>query len=319
MTILLRNELPPEMKTRILLVDDDPFILEMLKVSMTALGHAFDTAMDGEVAKAKLKQGEFTMVLTDLTMPRCDGMQLLKHVKEEYPRIEVIVITGHAETHGYTDVIRAGASDFISKPFGMDELEAKVSRVIREQTLIRKLEHLSMRDMLTDLYNRRCFEMKLHEEVPRAHRQGYPVFLALLDVDRFKEYNDRYGHQAGDRVLQDIGRILVQCTRENVDWCFRFGGDEFAIIIPYATVAQVGQIADRILERYGHKSRYASTSLSVGLAQFLRHPGRSWPEDIADLVARADKALYSGKEQGGNRVIADSSLSGLGESGAVTK
>jgi len=308
-TILLHNALLPEMNTRILLVDDDPFILEMLKSAMVALGHAFDTAMDGEAAKVKLKQGEFTMVLTDLTMPRCDGMELLKHVKEEYPLIEVIVITGHAESHGYTDVVRVGASDFITKPFGMDELEAKVSRVIREQTLIRKLEHLSMCDMLTDLYNRRCFEMKLHEEVPRAHRQGYPVFLALLDVDRFKEYNDQYGHQAGDRVLQDIGRILVQCTRENVDWCFRFGGDEFAIIIPYATVAQVGQIADRIQERYGHEPHYAPTSLSIGLAQFLRRPGSSWAEDIADLVARADKALYSGKEQGGNRVIADPSLS----------
>lgn len=319
MTILLRNELLPEMNTRILLVDDDPFIIEMLKSAMTALGHAFDTAMDGEEAQVKLKQGDFSMVLTDLTMPRCGGMELLKHVKEEYPQVEVIVITGHAEVHGFTDVVRAGASDFIAKPFGMDELEAKVSRVIREQNLIRKLEHLSMRDMLTGLYNRRCFEMKLHEEVPRAYRQGYPVYLALLDADRFKEYNDQYGHQAGDRVLQAIGSILVQCTRENVDWCFRFGGDEFALIIPYATVAQVGQIAARIQERYGHESRFASTSLSIGLAQFLRRPGCSWAEDIADLVARADKALYSGKEQGGNRVIADSSLSCLGELFAKTE
>ena len=319
MTILPHNELPPEMNTRILLVDDDPFILEMLKGAMVALDHAFDTAMDGEVAKAKLKQGDFTMVLTDLTMPRYDGMQLLKHIKEEYPQIEVIVITGHAETYGYTDVIRAGASDFITKPFGLDELEAKVSRVIREQTMIRKLEHLSMCDMLTNLYNRRSFELKLHEEVPRAHRQGYPVFLALIDVDRFKEYNDQHGHPAGDRVLQDIGKILVQCTRENVDWCFRFGGDEFAIIIPYATVAQVVQIADRVEERYGHEPRYSSTSLSIGLAQFVRHPDYAWEEDMVDLVARADKALYTAKEQGGNRVIADASLSCPGESGAVPK
>ena len=308
MTILPHNDLPTEVPNRILLVDDDPVILEMLKSTMTALGHAFDTALDGEAAKAKLKQGNFTVVLTDLTMPRCDGMELLKHVKEEYPKIAVIIVTGHAEIHGYTDVIRAGASDFIAKPFGMDELEAKVSRVIREQTLIRKLEHLSMCDMLTDLYNRRCFELKLQEEVPRAHRQGYPVFLALLDVDRFKVYNDQYGHQAGDRVLQEIGRILMQCTRENVDWCFRFGGDEFAIIIPYATIAQAGQIADRIQERYRREPRYAPTSLSIGLAKFLRPPAFSWAEDIADLVALADKALYSGKAQGGNRAIVDSSL-----------
>ena len=137
-------------------------------------------------------------------------------------------------------------------------------------------------------------------------------------MDRFKEYNDQYGHQAGDRVLQGIGSILVQCTRENVDWCFRFGGDEFALIIPYATVAQVGQIADRIQARYGQEPGYAPTSLSIGLAQFVRHPGASWSEDIADLVARADKALYSGKEQGGKRVIADASLLCPGESEAGT-
>jgi diguanylate cyclase (GGDEF)-like protein len=297
--------------TRVLLVDDDPFILEMLKVSMQAFGYGYDTACDGQVAMEKLKEGEFTIVITDMTMPRCDGMQLLKHIKTEYPQLEVIVITGYTDAYTYTEVIRAGASDFLSKPFNVDELEAKLSRVIREQRLIRKLEHLSMSDVLTDLFNRRCFEMKLEEEIPRAHRQGYPVFLALIDVDRFKEYNDQYGHQAGDRALQEIGRILMHCTRENVDWCFRFGGDEFAVIIPYTTIEQAGQIAARILDRYRQQEQYASTSLSVGLAQFVRHPGRSWPEDIADFVARADKALYASKSQGGNRVASDSSVPAL--------
>ena len=308
---MLPNDLPLEIKTRILLVDDDPLILGLLQTSMEIMGHDFDTAADGEEAQVKLKQeGEFTLVLTDLTMPRCDGMLLLQHIKEKYPGTEVIVITGHVETHGYIDVVRDGASDFIIKPFSMDELEAKVSRVIREQTLIRKLKHLSMCDMLTELYNRRYFELKLQEEIPRAHRQGYPVFLALFDVDRFKTYNDQYGHQAGDRLLHEIGKIFMHCTREKVDWCFRFGGDEFAIIIPYATtVNQAGQIADRIQERYRQEPRYAPTSLSIGLAEFVRHPGRSWAEDIADLVARADKALYSGKAQGGNRVIVAPSLS----------
>ena len=309
MIILLTNELPPQINTRILLVDDEIIVLDLLKSAMVELGHDFETALDGEEAKARLKQSEFTLVLTDLTMPRCDGMELLKHIKEEYPLIEVIVITGHAELHGYTDVIRAGASDFITKPFGIDELEAKINRVIREQTLIRKLEHLSMCDMLTELYNRRYFELKLQEEIPRAHRQGYPVFLALIDVDRFKTYNDQYGHQTGDRLLHEIGKIFMHYTREKVDWCFRFGGDEFAIIIPYATVDQASQIADRIQERYRQEPRYAPTSLSIGLAKFLRHPGFSWAEDIADLVARADKALYAGKAQGGNLAIADSSMS----------
>jgi len=306
MTISPQNEQPAEISPRILLVDDDPFILEMLKVSMQAFGFPFDTAIDGQVAMEKLKEHEFTVTITDMTMPRCDGMQLLKHIKEVYPKMDVIVITGHTDAYTYTEVVRAGASDFLSKPFNVDELEAKVSRVIREQKLIRKLEHLSMCDVLTDLFNRRSFDLKLQEEVPRADRQGYPIFLALIDVDNFKKYNDQYGHPAGDKLLQDIGKILRECTRENVDWCFRFGGDEFALIIPYASREQVEQIAERIIEHYRKQSRYAPTTLSIGLAQFGRHPQRSWPEDISEFVSQADQALYRCKRKGGNQVISHS-------------
>lgn len=302
------NEQAIDQPPRLLLVDDDPYIREMLRTSITAFGFACDTAADGSEAARKLAESTFTIIITDMTMPNMDGMQLLKHAKDNYPGIEVIVITGYTDTYTYTEVIRSGASDFISKPFNVDELEAKLSRVIREQELIRKLEHLSMSDVLTDLFNRRSFDMKLAEEVPRAHRQGYPVFLALVDVDRFKEYNDLYGHPAGDKLLQNIGRILIHCTRKNVDWCFRIGGDEFAVIIPYATIDQVGLVVERILERYCTAGGHPATSLSVGLAQFVRHPGRSWPEDISDLVARADKALYTSKEAGGNRLSCDSSL-----------
>ncbi len=308
MTIFQAGDEFSELTTKILLVDDDALIRKLLSTAVEGFGFDYELAEDGLDAAEKLKSGDFTIVITDMTMPNMNGMELLKHIKEEYPGVEVIVVTGFTETYTYTDVIKAGASDFIPKPFNVDELEAKLSRVIREQRLIRKLEHLSMCDVLTDLFNRRCFESKMAEEVPRAHRQGYPVFLALFDVDHFKQYNDRYGHQAGDRVLQVIGKILVQSTRDNVDWCFRHGGDEFAVIIPYVAINQVLQVAERILERYRETEYYPETSISVGLAQFVRHPGRSWSEDMTDLVSRADKALYESKEEGGSRVVTDSSM-----------
>jgi diguanylate cyclase (GGDEF)-like protein len=114
--------------------------------------------------------------------------------------------------------------------------------------------------------------------------------------------------------LQAIGRILVQCTRDNVDWSFRFGGDEFAVIIPYASLEQSVQVAERILQRYCESDFSTNTSLSVGLGQFVRHPGRSWAEDIDDLVERADKALYESKKAGGGQIACDSSvpLAGIG-------
>lgn len=308
MIITKPEETAPEPKTKILVVDDDPLIVRLLESAIASFGYEHESAANGEEAVDKLQDhDDFTIVVTDMTMPKMDGMQLLKYIKKNHPGMDVIVVTGYTETFSYTDVIKAGACDFISKPFNVDELEAKLNRVIREQKLIRKLERLSMCDVLTDLYNRRCFDAKLHEEVPRAHRQGYPVFLALLDVDKFKEYNDRLGHQAGDRLLQTIGEILKHCTRENVDWSFRQGGDEFAIIIPYITIEQAVQIAERILDRY-REANFLTTSLSIGLAQFIRHPGRSWPEDIEDLVARADRALYRAKKENGNKVVCDGPL-----------
>lgn len=308
MTFFPKNNPSPGQENLILLVDDDPVILELLKSAMATMGYACDTARDGEEAKNKLKQAAFTLVLTDIVMPGCDGIELLRHIKEQYPRVEVIVLTGYAENYSYTEVVRAGASDFITKPFSLDELEAKVKRVIREQLLIKNLEHLSMCDMLTDLYNRRYFEIKIHEEAPRSVRQGHPLYLALIDADRFKGYNDCYGHQAGDLVLQRIGKILVQSTRENVDLCFRLGGDEFAIIIPHTNFAQTMEIANRVQERYRLETHYPATGLSLGIAGFVRRPGRSIQEDIDDLVARADKALYACKKKGGGQVVADTTL-----------
>ena len=305
---ILTEEPREEFKTKILIVDDEPHVLGMLKEAITMIGHTCMAVDSGEKAVELLeKEGNFTIVLTDMSMPKMDGMQLLKYVKNSFPRTDVVIVSGHTELYNYTEVIKAGASDFISKPFVIDELEAKLNRIIREQRLIRKLEHLSMCDVLTDLYNRRCFDVKLHEEIPRAHRQGYPVFLALVDVDRFKAYNDKLGHQAGDQVLRYIGDTLKSCTRENVDWCFRFGGDEFAIILPYTNMEQAAQIARRIIDHY-REAELADTSLSAGVAQFVRHPGRTWTEDIDDLISRADRALYKAKAQGGNTVIYDTSV-----------
>jgi len=308
MTILSKQEPSAAPDTSILIVDDDQLILEVLCAFIETLGYHYHTASNGQEAVDALKESEYNLVITDMMMPNMDGMQLLKHIREHYPRIDVIVVTGYIGEFSYTDVIKAGASDFISKPFNTDELEAKIKRIIREQSLIRELERLSISDPLTGLYNRRYFDMKLNEEVHRGLRQDYPVFLMFIDVDKFKTYNDTFGHQAGDRVLQALSHILSQCTRENVDWTFRIGGDEFAIIIPYTVRKHTTQVAERILQFY-HEYDFTKTSLSIGLAKFIRHDQLTWYEDIEDLIFRADKALYKAKAEGGNKVVSDESTS----------
>lgn len=294
----------PNPDIRILIADDDPLILEVLGAFISGLGYKHDAVIDGKQAVDALKEKDFSIVITDMIMPNMDGMELLKYIRENYPRIDVIVVTGYTGDFSYTDVIKAGASDFISKPFNKDELEAKLNRVIREQSLIRQLERLSICDPLTDLYNRRYFDVKLSEEVHRSFRQDYPVYLVVADIDKFKKYNDTHGHQAGDKVLQAVSNILSQCTRENVDWAFRMGGDEFAIILPYTSKKQTILVAERILQFY-QEYDFTKTSLSIGLAQFFRHDQHTWTDDIIDLVARADAAMYKAKEDGGNKVVCD--------------
>ena len=292
----------PSMK--ILLVDDDPSILEILADLMAIFGYAHETANNGLEAIEKLKQDFFQIVLTDMMMPGMDGMELLKYIHSNYPNIKVMVVTGYDRTFTYTDVIRAGASDFISKPFNTDELEAKINRLVREIELLRQLELLSISDGLTGLYNRRYFDTKIFEEARRAHRQNHDLFLAVLDVDNLKEMNDKYGHIAGDKLLKSVGDIIKHCIRENVDWPFRYGGDEFCVILTQVSKEQALMTSERFIQTFNEK-KLPLTGLSIGLARFIRSQDKKWTEDIADLVRRADSALYKAKHTGRNRVVVD--------------
>ncbi|MDH3392680.1 MAG: diguanylate cyclase [Desulfobulbaceae bacterium] len=290
-------------RQRLLIVDDDPLILELLGIFITSFGYEFEAASDGVEALQKIEATDFAIVITDMIMPNMDGMQLLEHIREEYPDTGVIVVTGHTGTFSYTDVIKAGASDFISKPFNSDELEAKIKRILREQQIVSKLEYLSSRDPLTNLFNRRSFDEKLHDEAYRADRQGYPLYLGLVDVDFFKKYNDTQGHQAGDDLLRCLANLLQQSLRENVDTPFRFGGDEFAIILPQTEHDVALQITKRIHDNFCKVCDCGPTTLSIGLAHFIRCPNQTRLEDLRDLVNRADKALYRAKEGGRNSII----------------
>jgi len=295
-------------RLKILLVDDDKSIREILAGLIAIFGHDYETAKDGVEAIAKLKQETFHIVLTDMIMPNIDGMELLKYINTNYPKIKVMVVTGYERTFSYTDVIKAGASDFISKPFNTDELEAKINRLVREIELVSQLELLSISDGLTGLYNRRYFDSKIFEEARRAHRQNHDLFLVVLDVDNLKEVNDKYGHLAGDKLLKEVGDTIKHCIRKNVDWPFRYGGDEFCVILTQVTKEQAAITSDRFIQSFNNK-KLPLTGLSIGLAQFVRTPKGKWSEDIADLIKRADIALYKAKQTGRNRVVLDNPIS----------
>lgn len=289
-------------------VDDDGELRELLHELISQMGHASVTAADGIDALEKMEEKQFDIVITDINMPRLNGVGLIKRIASDFSDTDVIAITGYQTEYNYTDIIALGASDFISKPINIDEFEAKIKRVVRERNMRFELRRLSTCDALTGLFNRRYLDENLSNEAIRASRQHYDLYLLLIDIDNFKVYNDKYGHQQGDRLLQELARIILRSIRENVDSGYRYGGDEFAATILHANPQQALMVAERLRTEYNERN-LVPTSLSIGIAK-LKNSHKTLEEDLDDLIRKADQALYLAKNNGGDQnVMLDLSLS----------
>ena len=286
----------------ILSVDDDTEMIGLLHEVVSQLGHTSFTAVDGVDALEKLGEHQVDIVITDISMPRMNGIDLTKRIKTDLEDVDVVVVTGYQDEYKYTDVIEIGASDFISKPFNINELEAKINRIIRERELRAELKRLSIRDGLTGLYNRRYFDENLKREAIRAFRQHYGLFLLLVDVDNFKDYNDHFGHQKGDDLLKELARLMMLYSRDNVDSVYRYGGDEFAVIIPHAQHQQAMMVARRLRSKF-NTSNLGPASLSMGMAR-LEGGLKSLEQELENLLRTADQYLYIAKNNGGDQICA---------------
>ncbi|MBN1907994.1 MAG: diguanylate cyclase [Deltaproteobacteria bacterium] len=273
-------------KELILIVDDDPFLRETLEKLLEIVGIPSHSASNGDEAMKMLDNNKYTMILTDMKMPGVDGMDLIKMVCQVH-EVSIIAMTGYSEGYTYVDVINAGASDFIKKPFGIEELEAKIRRVITERNLRKELNRLSITDSLTELYNQRHFYFRLNEEIKRAKRQKNLLALILLDLNDFKIYNDNYGHLAGDEVIRDAGDIIRRCIRESVDSGYRYGGDEFAVILIDADINIAKEIGSRIEAAFLNNNK---VTVSVGYSIY------NADMNVKELIDIADKDLYRSKQ-----------------------
>ena len=272
----------------VLVVDDEDIVREPISAMLEHLGFTVDTAASGQEALEKFRNNSYSFLLTDIRMPGIDGLELISIIKEEFPDICAIAMTGYTREYKYVETINAGATDFINKPFGIEEIEAKVKRGIIERNIRQELNRLSITDALTGLYNQRHFYDRLNEETARAERQNHELALILLDLDDFKAYNDSFGHLAGDELLQKVGAVINSKMRQNVDSGYRYGGDEFAVMLIEAdnTVAEMmsNRIQSGILED-------CNISASSGFAVFKK--GLSSEE----LVGLADRKLYEDKDR----------------------
>lgn len=275
-------------KESILIVDDDQRVCEVLKELFGVLQFPAASSISGEEALRILKEKQHTFLLADMKMPQMSGMELIRRTRETFPNVSVVAMTGYADEYKYVDIINAGANDFVKKPIDIAELEAKIVRCISERDLRKELNRLSITDSLTGLFNQRQFYMRLREEIVRSTRQKHSLALILMDLDNFKVYNDKNGHIAGDEALRDVGKAILRSIREGVDSGYRYGGDEFAIILIDSDLSIAQEIGKRVHFSIRNNGELRA---SFGYAVYGENM------NLTDFVALADANLYRSKTQ----------------------
>jgi diguanylate cyclase (GGDEF)-like protein len=296
--------------SRLLIIDDEESVRLLLKDLLEETGYEVRTAKSGEEALQMIRIATYDIIITDLRLRGMHGLEVVKEVRAIDPGIDVIVMTGYASVNSAVESMKAGAIDYITKPFNSDHIKMVVQKSLdrREyQRLAQEREFykvLSSIDGLTELYNYRYMHQYLKVELEREKRYKRHLSLLMVDIDDFKHYNDLYGHMVGDQVLRKLASILRNATR-GCDVICRYGGEEFAIILPETSKEEAVIVCERIRKSVAmtlmvdeEENAVGTISVTIGLASF--------PEDADnkdDLIERADKALYQGKRAGKNCIF----------------
>lgn len=301
-------------KPRLLAVDDQPINIQVMH-QIFAADHQVFMATSGAQALAFCRATPPDLVLLDVVMPDMDGFEVCAALKADVGTrdIPVIFVTAHTDAAQETRGLELGAVDFISKPVNPAVVRARVKThlTLKFQTdLMRKLVFL---DGLTGVFNRRYFDQQLAIEMARAMRARSPLALIMIDVDYFKRFNDRYGHQMGDDCLRQIALTLKESLRRPADLVARYGGEEFACILPDTAFTDAQALAHELEHNVRDKAIAHADSdaanvvtISLGVAGFS---GQTMA-DAASLMALADAQLYCAKHAGRARVCGDQLTSG---------
>jgi len=306
----------PHQTGRLIVIDDEPAVRKVVKKFLERLGHYVEEAATGEEALSKISNGNFDIVITDIKLPKMDGMAVLDKIKEIKSEIEVIVVTGYGSIESAVSFMKAGALDYISKPINTDHLEIIIEKALeRKELIIAARERdiylkMSLTDALTGLFNHKYFMDHLEREIQSSRRSGIDLSIMMLDIDDFKKVNDSFGHQTGDKVLQYLSSDIIRACRTH-DTVARYGGEEFGIILPNTDIVKSEAVAQRILTIISsqvYKPLHAPITVSIGISGFPRHAN-----ERDDLIQRADMALYRSKESGKNRYTVYDSRFGAGD------
>lgn len=303
-------------KPTVLLIDDSIVVHRLLMARLKHENFVLLTSLSGKDAIRKIQVAPPSVVLLDLEMPEMDGFEVLRALKENAVtlNIPVIVLSGRADSEDKVTAFDLGAADYVTKPCDLAELRARLRAALRLDRLLKLLADRAEVDGLTGLGNRAAFNKRWAEKVSEFQRYKTPLSIAMVDADHFKRINDTYGHPAGDEVLQGVAQMLQNESRA-ADVVCRYGGEEFAVIMPGTGPREAAAVAERIRASIGAVSwpRHPESPVTVSIG--LAGTDTSAPGVTAEQwLELADRNLYTAKHQGRNRVVATdlSSVTGQG-------
>jgi diguanylate cyclase (GGDEF)-like protein len=276
----------------VLVADDDAVVRRMVAALLAKAGYEVLSATNGEEALAVAGAQRPQAIVLDIEMPKLDGYEVTRRLREDdrTSAIPVLLLTARSGDGDLADGFAAGSDDYLRKPFSGEELRTRVGALIERGRLIERLTAQTRTDALTELANRRGWEDELPRELSHSRRSEQPVAVAILDLDRFKRFNDEYGHLAGDSLLRELGATWPSYLRE-IDLIARWGGEEFALLLPNCRPGRAHAVVKRL-----RAAVPMGQTCSVGIA--------AWDglETGERLMERADHALYLAKHRGRDRV-----------------
>jgi len=248
------------------------------------------------------RDNTFQIILIEISKNEKVIESVIEEIKKISPYVKIFLILDYFEERDLGKYFESGVDEIILKPFTLSEFKARLFKILKEHYLDIKLQKFIVEDPLTKVYNRRYFEEIIKEEVYKAIRQKLPLSIMMIDLDKFKWYNDNFGHQAGDSVLKEFGKILLKSVRNKIDKVCRYGGDEFVVILPYTNWKKAFNIGKRIIQNWKREG-LEIISLSVGIAQLIEK--ETVEKSVSFLINRSDSAMYKAKSDFQNKCIVD--------------
>ncbi|MFH1459773.1 MAG: diguanylate cyclase [Candidatus Omnitrophota bacterium] len=290
------------MKSTILIVEDNPLDLEVVKKILSEAGYEVIYAVDGKGTFAILEEAAPDLIILDLMLPDTDGFEICKFLQknDRWMNVPIIFLSSSDSLGNKLMGLKLGASDFLSKGCNEKELLLRVRNLLRVKKIYDETLRLTIIDSLTRVYNRRYFQYRLMDEFQRGKRYERQFCCMIMDIDNFKSINNSLGKPKGDQILKKVA-VVLRANMRTADILCRYGGDEFGVLLPETDFHGAQVMAERLKNLVAQTNldeieKSLKITLSCGISSLVDNH----PADREELLTQADVALHQAKKTGQN-------------------